>query len=59
VTFTIGGGAASLLYAGEAPGLVGMLQINAIVPSGIPSGAVNAVLNLGANPAPAVAVWIQ
>jgi uncharacterized protein (TIGR03437 family) len=58
VTLTIGGAAAALLYAGEAPGLVGMLQVDAVVPAGIAPGPTNAILSVGANPAPAVAVWV-
>ncbi len=59
VSITIGGTTATLLYAGEAPGLVGMSQVNAMVPAGTTSGSVNAVLTVGAIPAPAVSLWIQ
>ncbi len=39
VTVTIGGIAATVTYAGSAPGLVeGVLQINAVVPTGISAG---------------------
>jgi uncharacterized protein (TIGR03437 family) len=59
VSFTIGGTSASLLYAGEAPGLIGMLQVNAVAPAGLKTGAVNAVLSVGASQASPVAVWFQ
>jgi uncharacterized protein (TIGR03437 family) len=40
VTVTIGGIAATVTYAGSAPGLVeGALQINAVVPTGISAGS--------------------
>jgi uncharacterized protein (TIGR03437 family) len=59
VSIAIGGAAATVLYAGEAPGLVGMLQVDAIVPAGTVSGGVNAVLTVGATPAPPVSLWVQ
>jgi uncharacterized protein (TIGR03437 family) len=59
VSITIGGTAATVLYAGEAPGLVGMLQVDAVAPAGAASGIVNAVLTVGATPAPAVSLWMQ
>ena len=41
VTVTIGGENAEISYAGGAPGAVtGLMQINARIPSGIPTGAV-------------------
>jgi uncharacterized protein (TIGR03437 family) len=59
VSISIGGAAATVLYAGEAPGLVGMLQVDAIVPAGTASGGVNAVLTVGATAAPAVSLWVR
>jgi len=59
VSITIGGAPATVLYAGEAPGLVGMLQMDAMVPAGIASGGVNAVLIVGTTSAPAVSLWVQ
>jgi len=48
VRVTIGGQEAEVLYAGSAPGLVsGVLQVNARVPAGIPSGAVPVVVAVG------------
>jgi uncharacterized protein (TIGR03437 family) len=50
VSVTIGGAPATILYAGEAPGLVsGVLQVNAVVPQGIGSGPQLLVLTVGNN----------
>ncbi|HYL76379.1 MAG TPA: hypothetical protein VEU96_19360 [Bryobacteraceae bacterium] len=50
VSLTIGGQPAKILYAGAAPYLVaGMLQVNAVVPDGIGSGAQPVVLKIGQN----------
>ncbi len=48
-------------YAGEAPGEVsGVLQVNAVVPSGLPSGPVTVVITVGNNASPAtVTVNVQ
>jgi uncharacterized protein (TIGR03437 family) len=59
VSLTIGGASAQVFYAGEAPGLVGMLQVNAAIPAGTPSGGVNAVLNVGLVSSSPAGVWIQ
>jgi trimeric autotransporter adhesin len=49
VTATIGGAAATVAYAGAAPGLsAGLMQVNLIVPDGAPaSGAVPVVVSVG------------
>lgn len=50
VSVTIGGRPAQILYAGAAPSLVsGVLQVNAVVPEGIGSGAQPVVLTIGRN----------
>jgi uncharacterized protein (TIGR03437 family) len=60
VTVTLAGMAAEVTYAGSAPGLVGILQVNARVPgSFVPSGAVPLILTVGTVQAPAVTVWVQ
>lgn len=47
-SLTIGGQPATLLYAGAAPNMVsGMLQVNAIVPDGVGSGAQTVILTTG------------
>jgi uncharacterized protein (TIGR03437 family) len=46
---------ATITYAGEAPALVsGVLQVNAVVPASVPSGANTIVLTVGANSSPTV-----
>ncbi len=48
VQVTIGGKTATLLYAGTAPTLAGVMQINVIVPTGIAAGnAVPVVVTIG------------
>jgi uncharacterized protein (TIGR03437 family) len=47
VTVMIGRQKADLLYAGAAPGLAGVIQINARVPSGITPGNVPVVVTIG------------
>ena len=60
VSLTIGGIACDLLYAAAAPGLAGELQINARVPGAfLPTGAVQAVLAIGAFASPPVTIWVQ
>ena len=44
---TIGGAPAQTLFVGVPPNLVGVLQINFIVPSGIPTGTQSVVVNVG------------
>jgi uncharacterized protein (TIGR03437 family) len=52
VNVTIGGVAATVSYAGSAPGLVeGVLQINAIVPTGISAGVQPILVTVGTSPA--------
>lgn len=48
VTVTIGNQPATVLYAGEAPGLVsGVLQVNAMIPAGLGAGNQPVVLSIG------------
>jgi uncharacterized protein (TIGR03437 family) len=48
VSVSIGGIAAALEFAGSAPGLAGVLQVNARVPEGVaPGDAVHVVLQVG------------
>jgi hypothetical protein len=57
----IGGVPAQIVYAGEAPGLVsGVLQVNAVVPTNIPSGNVPVVVTAGSNSSlPNITVAVQ
>ncbi|MGA3016605.1 MAG: hypothetical protein ABSF62_05760 [Bryobacteraceae bacterium] len=60
VTVTLAGMAAEVTYAGSAPGLVGILQVDARVPgSFVPSGPVPLILMVGTVQAPPVTVWVQ
>ncbi|HTT57889.1 MAG TPA: hypothetical protein VMF63_12315, partial [Opitutaceae bacterium] len=60
VTLTVGGVAAQLLYAGEAPGFAGLLQVDAVVPGGfVPSGPVPVQLTVGVETSPSITVWLQ
>ncbi len=60
-TVTIGGQPATIQYYGDAPGLVsGILQINAVVPAGTPSGPQPVVLTVGAfSSQPNLNVYVQ
>ena len=59
VVLTIGGAIASIAYSGAAPGLVGVLQVNAVVPSDPPSGQAVVVLTIGAASSAPVTMWVQ
>lgn len=49
VTLKIGGNPCDILYAADAPGLTGLMQINARVPDGfVPTGILPVVLTVGA-----------
>ena len=53
-SISIGGYDADLLYAGPAPGFLGLMQINARVPSGfLPPGVLPVVLTVGGAPSQA------
>ncbi|MEO8593582.1 MAG: hypothetical protein ABI759_09685 [Candidatus Solibacter sp.] len=60
IALTIAGVKAEILFAGSAPGLIGVMQINAIVPGGFVGPGETAVeLTVGAAKAPAVSVWLK
>jgi uncharacterized protein (TIGR03437 family) len=55
VSAMISGLPAQILYSGEAPSLVsGVLQVNAVVPTSIPSGTQTIVITVGSNSSPSV-----
>lgn len=61
-TVTIGGVAANIQYVGAAPGQVaGALQVNALVPDGLPSGPATLVVSFGGvdNSQPGITVAIK
>jgi uncharacterized protein (TIGR03437 family) len=60
VSLTVDGFPAQILYAGSAPGAVGLLQVNARVPAGfIPTGPVAAELAVGSAVAPDLTIWLK
>lgn len=61
VTVTIGGSLAQILYAGEAPGFVGLFLVNARVPASLTTtGLVPVVLTVGTAPSqPGVTIAVR
>jgi uncharacterized protein (TIGR03437 family) len=60
VALTVAGVPAQLLFAGSAPGLVGMLQINARLPGGLAlSGQATVELTVGAEVSPPIVIWLK
>jgi uncharacterized protein (TIGR03437 family) len=60
VTVTVAGMDAEILYAGSAPGFVGVMQIDIRVPGGfVPPGQTTIQLTVGDFTSPAVAVWLE
>jgi uncharacterized protein (TIGR03437 family) len=61
VTVTIGGKQGEILYAGAAPGMAAVMQINVRVPAGIKTGStVPVVLKIGnASSQPGVTLAVQ
>ena len=60
ISLTIAGVDAEILYAGSAPDLIGVLQINARVPGGfVPPGPADVALTVGTVTAPTVTVWLK
>jgi uncharacterized protein (TIGR03437 family) len=60
VTVTVSGVMSQVVWAGCAPGLVGLLQVNLLVPGpDLPSGPVTLQLTAGTSVSPAMTVWVQ
>ena len=60
VALTIGGVNAEILFAGSAPGMIGVLQINARVPGGfVAPGEAFVELTVGTVKAPAITIWLK
>ncbi len=60
VMLKIAGVAAEILYAGSAPGMVGIMQINARVPAGfVAPGAAQVELTVGDASAPPTTIWLK
>jgi uncharacterized protein (TIGR03437 family) len=58
-TVTIGGQAASVVFSGLAPGLVGLYQINVVVPAGVGTGAQTITMAIGGVAAKSSNVRVQ
>ena len=59
VTLSIAGVPAQTLYAGSAPGLVGVMQVNARVPAGAAPGTAAVVLAVGNFTSPALEIRVR
>lgn len=60
VTLMVAGAPAAILYAGAAPGMVGVMQINTRVPGGfIAPGRQSVELSVGDAAAPAIPIWVK
>jgi uncharacterized protein (TIGR03437 family) len=60
VTLVVAGIKTEILYAGSAPGMVGLLQVNARVPSGfVPRGPAFVELTVGTATAPSITIWLN
>jgi uncharacterized protein (TIGR03437 family) len=60
IVLTIAGVDAQILFAGSAPGMIGVLQINAIVPGGfVAPGEAAVELTLGTAKAPPITIWLK
>jgi uncharacterized protein (TIGR03437 family) len=60
VTATVSGVTAQIVWAGSAPGLVGLLQVNLLIPGPyLPSGAATLQLTVGTAMSPIMTIWLQ
>jgi len=60
VTLTIAGVPAEILFAGSAPGLLGILQVNARTPGAfVPAGPASVQLAVGTALAPPLTIWLE
>jgi len=60
VTVMVSGMTAQIAWDGSAPGLVGLLQVNMLVPGGfVPSGAVPLALTVGNAVSPDLTIWVR
>jgi uncharacterized protein (TIGR03437 family) len=60
IALTIAGVDAEILFAGSAPDMIGVLQIDARVPGGfVAPGEAAVALTIGAAKAPPVTIWLK
>ncbi|MFN0106421.1 MAG: PQQ-dependent sugar dehydrogenase [Bryobacteraceae bacterium] len=59
VEVSIGGRAATVLFAGSAPGFTGLNQINAVVPADITAGEAELIVRVGGVSSPAVRLVVR
>ena len=59
LSVTVGGVPAFIQYAGLAPGLVGLAQVNIIVPASVPVGAQPVVVTAGGIASAAATLTVQ
>jgi uncharacterized protein (TIGR03437 family) len=60
IALTIAGLNAEILFAGSAPDMIGVLQINARVPSGfVPPGETAVELTVGTAKSPPITIWLK
>jgi len=60
IVLTIAGVNAEIGYAGSAPGMIGVMQINALAPGGfVAPGETTAVLTVDTVKAPPVTIWLK
>jgi uncharacterized protein (TIGR03437 family) len=59
VGVTVAGVSAPIQFAGNAPGLVGVIQVNFQIPSGVPTGAQQVVVSVGSIASPPVMLTIS
>jgi uncharacterized protein (TIGR03437 family) len=60
IALTIAGVNAEILFAGSAPDMIGVLQINARVPGGfVAPGEAPVELTVGAVKAPPITIWLK
>ncbi|HUA58933.1 MAG TPA: hypothetical protein VML19_09280 [Verrucomicrobiae bacterium] len=59
VVVSFSGEMAQITYAAAAPGLVGVLQVNAVVPADLPPGQTAVTLSVGATSSQAIPIWAR
>jgi len=58
-TASMGGQPAAVQFSGLTPGLVGLYQVNAVIPKGLASGAQQLTISVGGATSKAVVTYVQ